>query len=113
MKSQLDMIIDIIDKEDDYKFIFKNKKCKLPTAEIYPDKEVESKPGSTLIVITGNKPALIRYALCVLIGHEKAHHLFMKDNPNFKGDHHKSPVFQTYEQYFNNEIDSLIEEEHG
>jgi hypothetical protein len=113
MKAQLDMILDIIDKEDEYKIIFKNKKCKLPTAEIYPNKEVESKPGSTLIVITANKPALIRYALCMLVNHEKTHHLFMKDNPNFTGDHHKNPVFQMYERFFNNEIDSLIEEEHG
>lgn len=112
MKSQLDMILDIIDPNDKYKFIFNNKRCKLPTANIYPDREVESKPGSTLIKIDANKPALIRFGLICLINHEKSHHKFLGEYPDFEGDHHSHPRFLEIEREFNKVIDDLIFLEH-
>lgn len=112
MKSQLDMVLDIADPNDEYRFLFQNKRCKLPTAKLYPDKFVESKPGSTLLVIKANKPALIRYALLLLISHEKAHHKFLEEFPDFEGEHHTHPRFLEIEKSFVNEIDEAICREH-
>jgi hypothetical protein len=112
MKAQLDMVLDIVDPFDEYKFILKNERCHLPSANLYPDKDVESKPGSTLIVVKGNKPAMIRYALITLIQHERAHHRFIEEYPDFVGDHHDSPDFQRIERELLGELDQLIFKEH-
>lgn len=112
LKNQLDMILDIVDPDDEFRFLLKNKRCHLPTAELYPDREVESKPGSRLLVIQGNKPSLVRYGLIMLILHEKAHYEFIKKYNDYSVDHHTDERFLKIERDLMARVDELIFEEH-
>lgn len=105
MKSLLDMVLQDVPL-DDFEIQIRNVRCKYPTAELYPNM------SPPLIVIIGNKPSLIRYALISLINHEKAHHLFLKEYPDFDGDHHLHPRFKEIEDSLRDGVDQLIVEEH-
>jgi hypothetical protein len=105
MQFQLDLLKRILNDEfDDYTITFKNQRCKLPTAYIYPARNE--------IVIVGNKPSLIRYALADLIYHEIAESEFYDEQPDFKGDSHNHPDFMSKEFELKGKIIAVIEEEH-
>lgn len=105
MKSLLDMVLQDVPL-DDFEIQIRNVRCKYPTAELYPNM------SPPLIVITGNKPSLIRYALANLLLHEQAHHKFHKKYYKYKGDHHSAREFQRIERELLGQLDRLIVEEH-
>jgi hypothetical protein len=105
MKSLLDMVLQDVPL-DDFEIQIRNVRCKYPTAELYPNM------SPPLIVITGNKPSLIRYALANLLLHEQAHHKFHKKYYKYKGDHHSAREFQRIERELLGQLDGLIVEEH-
>lgn len=82
-----------------------NRRCTLPTAYTYPNMD-------ELILITANKPSLIRYALAHLIAHEKAEIEYYKQHPGFDGDTHQEPLFLELESMYLDEINELIYKEH-
>jgi hypothetical protein len=104
LKSHLNQLLELIDIPDDYEIRIENKRCKLPTAAIYPNRK--------LIVITANKPSLIRYAIGELILHEIAHDEFHKVEPEYEGDSHLHPDFQLLENAWRNVLVRAIEDEH-
>jgi hypothetical protein len=105
MKSLLDMVLQDVPL-DDFEIQIRNVRCKYPTAELYPNM------SPPLIVITGNKPSLIRYALANLLLHEQAHHKFHKKYYKYKGDHHSAREFQRIERELLGQLDGLIVVEH-
>lgn len=105
MKSLLNMVLQDVPL-DDFEIQIRNVRCKYPTAELYPNM------SPPLIVITGNKPSLIRYALANLLLHEQAHHKFHKKYYKYKGDHHSAREFQRIERELLGQLDGLIVEEH-
>ena len=105
MKSLLDMVLQDVPL-DDFEIQIRNVRCKYPTAELYPNM------SPPLIVITGNKPSLIRYALANVLLHEQAHHKFHKKYYKYKGDHHSAREFQRIERELLGQLDGLIVEEH-
>jgi len=105
LKSQLDQVLKDI-KLEDFEISIENKRCKYPTANIYPNM------NPPLIVIEANKPSLIRYALADLLLHEVTHFHFMKDDPDYNGDQHESEEFQFLERVYKDSLIRLIEMEH-
>lgn len=110
MKSQLDMVLKDIDLSD-YEIQIRNKRCKYPTANVYPN----TKPP--IIIIEANKPSLIRYALMDLLLHEKTH-LDYIDYCESKGvcecvDHHSSVVFRMIDEGNRQVLSDLVIDEHG
>lgn len=109
MKSLLDMVLQDVPL-DDFEIQIRNVRCKYPTAELYPNM------SPPLIVIIGNKPSLIRYALLDLLLHEKSH----KDYIDYCAkrevvecvDHHESQVFQMINEGNHTLLTELIKEEH-
>lgn len=109
MKALLDMVLQDIPLED-FEIQIRNVRCKYPTAELYPNM------SPPLIVITGNKPSLIRYALLDLLLHEKSHKDYM-DYCDSKDvveccDHHESQVFRMIDEGNRGLLGGLIEGEH-
>ncbi len=105
MKSLLDMVLQDVPL-DDFEIQIRNVRCKYPTANIYPN----MKPP--LIVIEGNKPSLIRYALADLLLHEVTHYHFLEKKPDYNGDHHEDRDFQILERVYKDQLIRLIVEEH-
>lgn len=105
MKSHIDQIAEDLDLSG-FEIQIKNKRCKYPTANIYPNME------PPLIVVEANKPSLIRYALANLLLHEQAHHKFHKKYYKYNGDHHSAREFQRIERELFQQVDRLIVEEH-
>lgn len=109
MKSLLDMVLQDVPLGD-FEIQIRNVRCKYPTAEVYPNM------SPPLIVITGNKPSLIRYALLDLLLHEKSHKDYM-DYCNKREfvecvDHHESQVFQMIDEGNRTILSDLIVSEH-
>lgn len=105
MKSHIDQILEDLDL-DGFEIQIHNKRCKYPTANIYPNM------NPPLIIVEANKPSLIRYALANLLLHEQAHHKFHKKYRRYKGDHHSAREFQRIERELLGQLDCLIVEEH-
>lgn len=109
LKSQLDMVLQDFDLSQ-FEIRVVNKRVKYPTAEIYPN------INPPLIVVTANKPSLIRYALSDLLLHEKSHYDYMKYCETKKVcecvDHHGSVVFKMIDEGNKNLLTDLICEEH-
>jgi hypothetical protein len=105
MKAHLDQILQDL-KLEDFEIQINNKRCKYPTANIYPN----MKPP--LISIQGNKPSLIRYALADLLLHEVTHYHFLEKKPDYNGDHHEDSDFQILERFYKDQLIRLIAEEH-
>ena len=103
MKSALNQLLKIIDIPDDYTILIENKRCKLPTASVYPNKK--------LIRIEANKPSLIRYALAELILHEVAEDEFYSISPNSL-DSHSSSEFHALERRWRRRLERAIYDEH-
>jgi hypothetical protein len=103
VKALLDQLKRLIKIPDDYKIIIENKRCKLPTASVYPK--------SKIIKITANKPSLIRYALAELILHEIAEDEFYMIDPDCE-DSHVHPDFRFLEMAWRNKIEEAIANEH-
>lgn len=103
MKSALNQLLKIIDIPDDYTILIENKRCKLPTASVYPNQK--------LIRIEANKPSLIRYALAELVLHEIAEDEFYDINPECC-DSHVDSDFQFLERAWRNKLVEAIAREH-
>ncbi len=103
MKSALNQLLKIIDIPDDYTILIENKRCKLPTASVYPNQK--------LIRIEANKPSLIRYALAELILHEVAEDEFYSISPNSL-DSHSSSEFHALERRWRRRLERAIYDEH-
>lgn len=103
MKSALNQLLKIIDIPDDYTILIENKRCKLPTASVYPNQK--------LIRIEANKPSLIRYALAELILHEVAEDEFYSISPNSL-DSHSSSEFHALERRLRRRLERAIYDEH-
>lgn len=103
---QLELLKKYVDIPDiyDYNIKFEHKNCKLPTAYVYPK--------SRTIVIVGNKPSLIRYALADLLCHEIAESEFYHEDPQYEGDSHIHPSFQLLESKLKGSILDAMESEH-
>ncbi len=104
MKSQLNLLHQILNFPDDVSIIIENSRCKLPGAFYYP--------GRNEIRIVGNKPALIRYALAELISHELAERDYYLLFPDGQGDSHDDTVFHEIEREYRQLIDEAICREH-
>lgn len=104
MIDQLQQLKKILDIPDDYEIKLKNKRCQLPTAYAYPNQN--------LIVIEGNIPSLVRYALADLIFHEISEIEFYESCPDYTGDSHHHPDFAMREIKYKGRIIEKIEEEH-
>ncbi len=103
VKSALNQLLKIIDIPDDYTILIENKRCKLPTASVYPNQK--------LIRIEANKPSLIRYALAELILHEVAEDEFYSISPNSL-DSHSSSEFHALERRWRRRLERAIYDEH-
>lgn len=103
MKSALNQLLKIIDIPDDYTILIENKRCKLPTASVYPNQK--------LIRIEANKPSLIRYALAELILHEVAEDEFYSISPNSL-DSHSNSEFHALERRWRRRLERAIYDEH-
>jgi hypothetical protein len=108
MKSQLDKVIQLLELEG-LDISINNQKCTFPTADLYV------KSGE--VVITANKPSLIRYAIANLLCHELAHIEFIKRLENeginpFELDHHNESEFQEIERDYLEKVNHLIFLEH-
>jgi len=104
MINHVKKVLELLNIEDT-DIIVDNQRCTFPTASVYPNQKGR-------IVITGNAPSLIRFAIASLIIHEKAHLEFMKDHPNYEGDQHLHPDFKRIENHFLQRLDKKILEEH-
>ena len=103
VKSALNQLLKIIDIPDDYTILIENKRCKLPTASVYPNQK--------LIRIEANKLSLIRYALAELILHEVAEDEFYSISPNSL-DSHSSSEFHALERRWRRRLERAIYDEH-
>lgn len=103
VKSALNQLLKIIDIPDDYTILIENKRCKLPTASVYPNQK--------LIRIEANKPSLIRYALAELILHEVAEDEFYSISPNSL-DSHSNSEFHALERRWRRRLERAIYDEH-
>jgi len=104
LKSYLDQVLSLLNIPEDYEIRIENKRCKLPTAGVYP--------AQKLIVITANKPSLIRYAISELILHEVAEDEFHKLEPDYMDDSHFHPDFQMLETAWRKVLTDAIAREH-
>jgi hypothetical protein len=104
MKAHLEQLKKLVDIPDDYKITFQHKRCNLPSACIYLSRKE--------IVIIGNKPSLIRYAIFELLMHEIAEETFNKLFPKFEGNSHDDPEFRIIEGDLRDIITDYIAQEH-